>query len=176
MAIPDLQAFLLPVLTLAGDALVYSVSESVEAIAKVMDLNDSDRQELLPSGRQRRLDNRVYWAFSYLRQARLVESTGRNRIRITPRGREVLAKAPARIDIRFLEQFPEFVEFRSRSRSPGPTPPIPEVEPSETPEELLEASFQTSRGQLSRDILERVKACLAQSFERLVVELLVATG
>lgn len=177
MPIPEFQAFLLPALQLASDGEVHSVSESVETIAVIMHLDDTDRQELLPSGRQRRLDNRVYWAFSYLRQAKLLESAGRGRIRITSRGREVLGRSPSRIDIRFLEQFPEFVEFKTRTRTQETSPAqTPEVEPRETPEELLEASFQTLRGQLARDLLDRTKSCSSVFFEHLVVDLLVAMG
>ena len=83
MAIPDFQSILLPALKLAGHGEVLSTKEAIEGIAKLMNLDEADRQEVLPSGRQRRLDNRVNWAFAYLRQARLLDSAGRRKVVIT---------------------------------------------------------------------------------------------
>ena len=52
-----------------------------------------------------------------------------------------------------------------------------EIEDTEhTPEEVLESSYQDLRNALADDILEQVKKCSSQFFERLVVELLVAMG
>jgi restriction system protein len=45
-----------------------------------------------------------------------------------------------------------------------------------TPEELLESSYQTLKGKLADELLDRVKTCSPQFSERLVVELLVAMG
>jgi restriction system protein len=45
-----------------------------------------------------------------------------------------------------------------------------------TPEEQLESSYRSLREALADELLERVKACSFQFFERLVVELLVAMG
>ncbi len=76
-------------------------------------LSDTDREEPLPSGRQSKFSNRVAWAKSYLQRAGLLLSPRRGHFQISDRGREVLRAAPPRIDIKFLEQYPEFVEFRT---------------------------------------------------------------
>ena len=46
----------------------------------------------------------------------------------------------------------------------------------QTPEELLEYSYQEIRGNLALEILEKVKSCPPDFFEKLVVELLVKMG
>lgn len=177
MGIPEFQSFLLPVLQFAGDGNVHTVRESVEQAARHFHLTDEDMRELLPSGTQRRLDNRVNWACSYLKQAQLLESAGRGKFRITPRGADVLRQGLSRIDINFLEQFAEFSEFRTRSRPQvDPGKEVRHVDQEQTPEELLEASFQNLRQQLARELLERARQCSPQFFEQLVVELLVAMG
>jgi restriction system protein len=76
-------------------------------------ISDADQEELLPSGRQAKFSNRVAWAKSYLQQAGLLVSPRRGYFQISDRGREALKTAPAHIDIKFLEQYPEFVEFRN---------------------------------------------------------------
>lgn len=60
----------------------------------------------------------------------------------------------------------------------GPTPPTPAKEEphSETPEELIERSYQVMQDALSEELLELVKSCSHQFFEQLVIDLLVAMG
>ncbi|MBC6937830.1 MAG: hypothetical protein DWB42_18655 [Chloroflexi bacterium] len=55
---------------------------------------------------------------------------------------------------------------------------VPENEPerTNTPEEILEASYQDLRTDLAKELLERVKACSPRFFEKLVVDLLLAMG
>ena len=57
MPIPDFQSFMLPVLELASDGKEHSLEEARDALAKRFGLTDAEREELLPSGRQRRFDN-----------------------------------------------------------------------------------------------------------------------
>jgi restriction system protein len=78
-------------------------------------LTPEDRATLPPSGKQTVFGNRVHWARTYLMKAGLVESTKRGHFRITPRGEQVLASPPVRIDTTFLNQFEEFRQFKDRS-------------------------------------------------------------
>ena len=178
MPIPDFQSAMLPVLRLAQDGKDHTLREAVEAIAVEFKATEEERNELLPSGRQRRLHNRVGWAKTYLQKAGLVEPNGRGRFRITPRGREVLQRRPSRIDMKFLEQFPEYNAFAAlKHESPDAEPSAPEPSAAtETPEELLDESYQELRRRLADELLDRIKACDPKFFEKLVVDLLVTMG
>lgn len=174
MPIPDYQSLRLPLLKIAGDGREHSLHEVIDTLAQQFGLSEDERRELLASGTQAKFDNRVIWARTYLSKAGLLEVTGKARFRITERGLEVLRKAPSRIDNRFLKQFPEFVEFKAKSRQGLEKP---EAEPlPQTPAEVLEQSYQILRQELARELLERIKKCSAAFFERLVVDLLVAMG
>lgn len=178
MPIPDFQSAMLPLLRLAQDGKDHTLSEAVEAIAVEFKATEEERNELLPSGRQRRLHNRVGWAKTYLQKAGLVEPNGRGRFRITPRGREVLQGRPSRIDMKFLEQFPEYNAFAALSHEASeaePSAPEP-LAATETPEELLDESYQALRKRLADELLDRIKACDPKFFEKLVVDLLVTMG
>ena len=178
MAVPDYQQFMLPFLRILGDGQVHSLSEIKERLAEEFGLTEEDRKELLPSGRQRTFDNRVGWARTYLKKALLLESPERAKYRITPRGREVLLMEPETIDVHFLSQYPEFLEFKNSSRR-SQTQHDTETKTGEnqrTPEETLEASYQELRRELKQEILELVKECSPSFFEKLVVDLLVAMG
>ena len=174
MGLPDFQSLMLPLLRVAADGKEHSLVEARALLAVEFKLTAADQDELLPSGRQSRFANRVAWAKVYLQQAGLLLSPRRGHFVISDRGREVLKAPPARIDIKFLEQFPEFAEFR-RKRREGPVPPATEAE-LETPEEALEAAYLKMRGSLASEVLDRVKVGSAQFFERLVVELLLKMG
>ncbi|WP_228558484.1 restriction endonuclease [Myxococcus sp. AB056] len=169
---------MLPVLRLAQDGKDHTLREAVEAIAVEFKATEEERNELLPSGRQRRLHNRVGWAKTYLQKAGLVEANGRGRFRITSRGQEVLQRRPSRIDMKFLEQFPEYNAFAALRHDPAEAEPsAPELlSATETPEELLEESYQELRRRLADELLDRIKACDPKFFEKLVVDLLVTMG
>jgi restriction system protein len=171
MAIPDFQTLFLPLLKLAGDGREHSLDEAILALAAQFRLSEDERKELLPSGRQAKFDNRTGWARTYLKKAGLLESTGRGKFRITQRGLDILGGDPVRVDVRFLKQFPEFVEFHKATKREAETEEI-----RQTPEEALGMAYQNLKQALAQDVLERVRACSPRFFERLVVELLVAMG
>src|SRR5215831_8679649 len=102
MAVPDYQSLMLPLLLLAADGNEHTLNEVIEILAQQCNLSDQDRKELLPSGRQRKFDNRVHWARTYLVKAQLLSSTGRSRFSITERGLKVVQNPPSKIDVRFL--------------------------------------------------------------------------
>jgi restriction system protein len=177
MAVPDFQSFFKPLLELAGDGKEHSVREAREIIARNMTLSEPDLAELLPSGTQTKFDNRVAWAKSYFVQAKILESTRRGYFRITDRGRVLLAKGYPRIDIRILDQYPEFVEFHSANRDTE-SQTLSEVAPTqtETPEEILQKAHQNIRNELGAELLNRVKSNSPRFFESLVVDLMIAMG
>lgn len=176
MAIPDYQAIMLPLLRYAADGNEHSLREAIEGLAAKFNLSDAERKELLPSGQQPTFDNRVAWARTYMSKASLLEATRRGYFRITQRGNEVLAKNPPSINVKFLEQFPEFIEFRTRHRERGATPEAVETETLQTPAELLETAHQKLREDLSAELQKIIKECSPSFFERLVIDLLVKMG
>lgn len=172
MAVPDFQSFFKPLLDLAADGKEHSIQEARETIAKSMVLPEADLKELLPSGIQTKFENRVAWAKSYFIQAKVLEAPRRSYFRITPRGVELHKAGHKRIDIRILNQYPEFLEFH-KAKSPKEE----EQEPSkETPEETLQKSYESIRGDLASQIVQRITSNSPQFFERLVVDLMVAMG
>jgi restriction system protein len=175
MAIPDFQSIMLPLLQFASDQKEHSLREVIEQLADDFALTDEERKELLPSGRQPTFDNRVGWARTYLKKAGLVRSPRRGYFRITDRGLAILAEKPAKINIRFLERFEEFVEFRSAKNDNAEELPAEESE-SQTPEEVIEEAYQHLRESLATELLETIKDNSPAFFEQLVVDLLVRMG
>ncbi len=122
------------------------------------------------------------WAKTYLVQAGLLEATKRAHFKITDRGKKSLAEGPPRIDVEYLSQFAEFVQFKERGRLPGTeastnvgeTPSVPLQ--SETPDELLRSTVKQIETALKKELLDRILAAPPAFFESLIVALLLAMG
>jgi restriction system protein len=176
MGVPDFQSVMLPLLRLASDGQEHALRDAIDALANEFSLTEADRKELLPSGRQATFNNRVGWARTYLTKAGLIELPRRGHFRITPRGLEALKTNPPKINIAFLEQYPEFVEFRSRDKEPS-TSGTDELQTDEqTPEESLETAYQKVRRGLATELLQTIKSCSPEFFEHLVVDVLLKMG
>jgi restriction system protein len=117
MTIPDYQTIMLPLLRFLGDGEVHSKREAVDYLAEEFKLTDEERKELLPSGKQPLFSNRVGWARTYLKNAGLIKAVRHGFFVVTDRRKSVLSEKPDRIDVKFLEQFPEFLEFRSGKKT-----------------------------------------------------------
>ena len=178
MAIPDYQTLMLPLLRVLADGRDVAVAQAREKIAVEFHLTEAELRQTVPSGKKLLFADRLSWATTYMKQGGLVESPKRGVYRITPRGREVLAKQPSRIDVDLLDQFPEFRAFRDRSSTDTPAPESRAAAATETatPEESLDSAYQRLRKAIESELLQEVKAASPEFFERLVVSLLVRMG
>jgi restriction system protein len=177
MAVPDFQTMMLPFLRLTQDQQEHSLREIANSLVKHYNLTLEDTEERVPSGVQTKLDNRVSWISTYFKKTGVVEYTKRGHFKITNRGLDLLNQNLTKIDLKVLQQFPEFAEFRSPKNKKVKNHPVQILtEESETPEESLETAYRTILNALAIEILDKVKSCSPSFFERLVVELLVAMG
>jgi len=61
-------------LVLASDGAEHTLKDALLALADIFQFTDAERTELLPSGQQAILNNRVAWAKTYLNKAGLLEA------------------------------------------------------------------------------------------------------
>jgi len=177
MAVPDFQSFFQPLLKIAGDGKEHSLKEAREKIKTFFPLTEDDLSESLSSGTQTKFANRVAWAKSYFTQAKVFSSPKRGYFQITERGKALLANGHERIDVKILNQYPEFVEFHHPTKTDKSTLiDEPSVDVSETPEEVLQQAYQSIRNELADEMLNRIKDNSPQFFENLVVDFMLAMG
>lgn len=178
MPVPDFQTLMRPLLESISDGQEHRVWQNRISIAKILQISPQDQEALLPSGRQTIFANRVAWAKTHLRMAGLVENTSRGAFRLTDRGREVLRNVKGPINLRFLQNQPEYAEARGGGKSSAETNGSEKSRDTQsaTPEETIEGSYQFFRGSLARELLLRLKSASPSFFERTVVELLVLMG
>ncbi len=151
-------------------------------MADQFDLSDDERAQMLPSGRQRTMDNRVGWALTYLRQAGLVDQPSRGRVVINAVGRHALTTYPDRIGMKELEAYPAYLDFRDRTREKANTNLAREdrdagaVEASATPSDLLALAVATNRSAVEGEVLHAAMTLSSTGFEDLVIALLARMG
>ena len=178
MAIPDFQTLMLPLLKVLADKQEHSMRDVTTSLANQFQLSEDERGISSAISGQPVMYNRTAWAKTYLKRAGLLEQPRRGYFKISERGEKVLKSSPASINMKFLEQFPEYVAFRDnqgQSEVQQQASLIPEIQ-TETPEELIESGARVIRKNLAEEISQRVKSCSPAFFERLVVELLVKMG
>jgi len=177
MPIPDFQSLMLPILKFYGDKLEHGTQSVLGDLKIKLKLTDEEINELLPSGKQYRFNNRVGWATIYLMKSGLLNRPSRGKYIITPRGLDVLNVKPEKINMKYLEKFQEYVDFKDFKSDKSEDKVLPsEYDKISTPQESLESSYQELRRQLSHDLLERVKQSSPTFFETLVVDLLLKLG
>ena len=165
-------------LALLADEQEHTVTAVRERLADHFSLTPEDLEAQIPSGRAKLFMNRVGWATTHLYRSGLIERSRRSVYRITPRGQEILAQEPNRVDLRVLAQFEEFQEFRGRT----PAVDVPATtearnghsEPEQTPEEQIDAAYRLLRAALAAEALDRVMEQSPSFFEQLVLDVLRA--
>jgi restriction system protein len=167
---------MLPLLKYAGDKEEHHIRDAIEGLADEFKLTEEERKELLPSGLQAIFNNRVGWAKTYLKKAGLLESPRRGYFRISDRGLKILEKPPKEINVNYLEQYQEFIDFRGASKSGESELDETLKYEDTTPEELIGIGHQKLQADLASELLDRIKDSSPSFFEKIVVELLVKMG
>jgi restriction system protein len=181
MTIPDYQALMLPLLKRAalGET---RIPEAEKQLGDEFSLTPDERAQLLPSGKQRVLQNRAHWAKFYMMKAGLVSFPKRGTFVVTDAGKKLLAQNPSHIDIDLLRQYPSFEEFYNGDHvaaKPIGTAPAASTQTTvlqSTPEEQIEIAFVALQSALRTHLLQRIFQSTPGFFEEVIIDLLVKMG
>jgi len=175
--LPKFDEFLGPVLDLLSDGQERSSRDVVTQLADTMSISEEARAEMIPSGKQSRMKNRITWSLSYLGQAACLERPARGVYRITDRGQQLRTSRPDRITLADLETFSEFQEFKnrkgSRSSALGRTPDFVE---QLTPLEQIAEAVDEIESSVAHELVARIRSMSPEFLEKAVLRLLVAMG
>lgn len=173
--IPTYQELMTPVLERAREGEV-KFRDAVDDISNELKLTDEELSELLPSGKQTVIANRIGWAKTYLSKAGLLNTKKRGFFTITDRGIEAL-NSGQNIDNKYLKQFDTFNSFHGQSSEIKVVDNILTQDDEQmTPDEVLRRAYEKINDSLSTDLLTRVRAVSPIFFETLLVDLLVEMG
>lgn len=176
LPIPNFQTLMRPLLELMRSNNDWERAALRDWLADRFELTAEEGADLLPSGRQRRFDNRVAWSTTHLYQAGLLERPRRGVNRLTERGRQVLRDHPDRIDMSVLNEFEDYREFRQPSCEDS-SPDKDGIRRSASPvcteatlEETIGATFEQIESALGDELLQRLVEGTPEFFEQVVVD------
>lgn len=180
MAVPNYEKFMLPIIKLLGDGKVYDRETMYSSIAKELELSQEDMEETLPTQTQPTYVNRIGWAITYLLKAGLIVRPSRGHYSISKEGKKIISKKIEYIDKKFLMQYESFKEFQNISnRNTNESINNNIIEQTTTdiiqdPTEKFIASYEEIKKDMCDQLLEAVNSIDFNSFEKLVVDLMVA--
>ncbi|MEY9975684.1 winged helix-turn-helix domain-containing protein [Lysinibacillus sp. RC79] len=143
MQIPTYEQFMYPFLDYLKDENEHTLKELYEFLPQHFNLSEELVEELLPSGNQTVVVNRIGWARTYLKNAGLISSPKRAVFKITPEGLKLLQDSSVKeINQKVLERYAQFLEFKNRTK-PSTDSDIKTVisEDSRTPLEIMNESY-----------------------------------
>ena len=152
--------------------------EVTTSLSDQFHLTEEDRNLASEVSGQGVMYNRTAWAKTYLKRAGLIEQPRRGFFKISASGEAVLKAPPSAINLKFLEQFPEYVAAKDNQGQAevAPLPAEVAVIKSATPDELIASGVKSIRDNLVSEILEQIRIGTPFFFEKLVVNLFVKMG
>ena len=171
MAIPDFQTLMLPLLELLKNGKPIKLSEMVEKMSDKYNLTDEERNEWLPSKRQKTMYNRVAWAKQYLKDYELIESPEKGSFKITKKGVKILKSKPKNINLKFLKD----LDGKNQPKADSELQET-HIEENKTPEELIGNAQSLYNESLKKELLTKLKKVDAIRFEKIVIELMEKMG
>lgn len=180
MAIPRYDEFFVPVLRLLADGQSHTSAQMLVTLADEFNLTEEEREQLLPSGRSRVLNDRIGWARTYLSKAGLIRRLKRGTYCISSAGLKALSSGE-RIDNNYLDRYESFHEFyRGENRGETVTSDlhseVAQNTTEETPDEALDRAFTSINQRLADDLLAEVLKLSPVAFERFTLDLMKAMG
>jgi restriction system protein len=186
MTVPTYDKFIEPILRyLSGHEEGALARDAYEAAASELGLSDSDRQELLPSGRQPVFKNRAGWAHDRLKRAGLSSSPRRGYWQLTEKGVEFASRSTGPLDESAIERIAiGSIGVRLRE-SLSPTDSGGDAAGSSiststdvkaSPDDRLGEAIIELRESVEVELLEYLKRSSPSFFETIVLDLLHKMG
>jgi len=173
MAIPRHNDIYKDILEICSNGETYTYKDIERILSERLKLTSQEVNQLLESGVRTILMDRIGWSITYMVKAGLMERPHRGYFKITKEGKKLLSSKPERIDTDTLEQYPSFIEFQKRKNEKVETT---NSTPTSTPRDVLESGYKSIYENLKTELLDQIKSCSPQFFEKLVVDLLIRMG
>lgn len=185
MSVPTYDQFIDPVLRfLATRVEGATTRETYEEAARILNLSDADRQELLPSGSQPTYKNRIGWAHDRLKRAGFSSSPRRGFWKLTESGRAFAADHPTSLSEDEIEQLiTGFADVRLRPLATSQLLASPSLIQSPSPESAIASpddrlgeALSELRRSVAAELLDALASVSPSFFETIVLDLLHRMG
>ncbi len=171
-AMPTWNQFMIPVLKVLSDGQIRSRRVLYDLVARETHLTEGQRAEVLDSG-ERRYENRISWAITYLVKANALERPSRAHHMITESGQSLLETHPnglTEADLRLIKDHAD--GRKNQVVQVEEVPSSGELDPYE----LVERGVARINDEVASNLLVRLHSQDPAFFEQAVVDLVVAMG
>lgn len=117
--------------------------------------------------------NRIGWAKAYLKQAELIDQPERAMVRITEKGKSILAKGE--LTLKQLLVDPDFLKNRYIKESNVETIEQ-KIDENDSPEDMIDAGVGTIESQVKNELLEKLRTIDPYYFEKVALKLFESMG
>lgn len=184
MAVPTYDQFIEPILRyLAAHPDGAAARDVHEAAASALQVSDTDKAEILPSGVQLVYKNRAGWAHDRLKRAGLSASRRRGFWQLTDAGVTFASQQPSPLPPAVLESLlTEYNDVRLRPSGEGrdapavPNQPLAGDRATISPDDRLEQALAELREGVATELLELLSQVSPAYFETIVLDLLHKLG
>ena len=181
MSVPTYDHFVEPVLRFLVTHPSGATAQDVhEAAAKALNLNEEDRQLLLPSGTMKVYKNRAGWAHDRLKRAGLSTSARRGFWQITDAGIRYAKDNPSPLTQDKLDALiDDFLSVRLRGISIESTDKptvLPKDKSNASPDDRLESALTELQSVVASELLDLLGRVSPAYFETVVLDLLHRMG
>lgn len=176
MSVPKFFEFLPVVLRILLDGTEKTVKQLREESIMLLKVSEEDCKELLPSGRQRTVDNRVNWAVTYLKNAKLINAVRRGIYVITDEGHKAYADVGDKLDLSYLERYESFRTFHGTAYVTNTNVKLQDRPVEDTPQDMFDKAYSQINAALAEELLAVIVERSPKFFEQLVVDLLLKMG
>jgi restriction system protein len=175
--LPNYQIFMTPVLEGFSDKKEKKVKEVEIYVSQKMNLTQEQMDEIIPSGTQTVLRNRIAWAAFHLYKAGLLERVKRGHYKITSLGEKALSNKEE-ITNEYLMKYESFRKFRNSSSLEMPDKvEVRIIAPEEQdPQTKIFSALKEIDSKIQDDLLDQLKKVDPVYFERIVLDLMIAMG
>ncbi len=181
MAIPDFQTLMRPVLEEVLQSQPTPIPPLFDTISNKFKLSDEERNQTLNSNSTIYIiGNRIQWAVSYLYKAGLLDRPSRGVYAVSELGKQALKTHTDKINIKTLEQYPKFFEWRNKEKKQTNDNSNNSVEIEndsiQTPQEIIEKGYRQLVAVAKQELLDRIIGSTPDFFEQVILDLLLAMG
>ena len=178
MPVPTYEKFIDPILRyLATNPDGAPARNVYDAAAAALQLSDTDRQELVPSGAQATYKNRAGWGHDRLKRFGLSTSPRRGFWQLTPKGSDFVRQHPAPLSVEIITEIANIAnEVRLRDPREPEAPPISIEAPIATPDDRLGEALAELRAAVVRELRETLAQVSPAFFETIVLDVLHRLG
>jgi restriction system protein len=184
MQTPLFQELMLPILSIAAEKERdgFSSKDLQENLSQILKSTEDEKNEMLSRGKQKVIVIWIAWAIIHLKKAGLIESQYDSYYKITPKGIDLINQKPETINLRLLEQYDIYKEWKiepdsnKRNRRATDRKESFRDERNTQPHELMDSVYAAARARVAAQLKEKLKQSSTEFFENLVVSLLVKMG